>query len=213
MSKTGVNHIYALVFCVMMVIGVGLATPRLFVLIHQYIIETKILPAQNIKIIDKEFNVILNGDSAMQTIIYYRFYPQITSDATAYQGRVAVTTQSKDKDFLKNNTSMWVLGKRDNKIQNILMNKIEYKSIDEMKQMCILNPTASSYCKYMQTLSDHGYKSMILVPVNRAADYSVIGYVLFIFDDLLPESDLQATVNRIKLHLSRIQPSLQYVQR
>ena len=216
MAKTyltdGIKKLYAFIFCVSIIIGVVLITPRVFVLIHQQIVENKILPADDIRVIDKEFNVILNGNQSMQTIIYYRFYPQSNITAAAYKGRVAVTTQSKTKNFLSDHTELWVLGKRDHdRIQDILLNKVEYKSIDEIKRSCIESPGAQ-YCEYMKTLAERGYKSMIMVPVDRKTDHSVIGYVLFMFTDLVPESDLQSTVHRIRLHLSKIEPSLQYLR-
>lgn len=208
----GIKRLYAFIFCVCLLISAVLITPRVFVLIHQQIVENKILPADDIRIIDREFNVILNGNQSMQTIIYYRFYPQSSITASAYKGRVAVTTQSKTKNFLSDHTELWVLGKRDNqRIQDILLNKIEYKIIDDIKESCI-ESSGEQYCEYMKTLSERGYKSMIMVPVDRKTDHSVIGYVLFMFTDLVPETDLQSTVDRIRLHLSKIEPSLQYLR-
>ena len=208
----GIKKLYAFIFCISLLISAVLITPRVFVLIHQQIVENKILPADDIRVIDREFNVILNGNQAMQTIIYYRFYPQSNITTSAYKGRVAVTTQSKTKNFLSDHTELWVLDKHDNnRIQDILLNKIEYKSIDEIKKSCIESQNAQ-YCEYMKTLAERGYKSMILVPVDKKTDHSVIGYVLFMFTDLVPATDLQNTVDRIRLHLSKIEPSLQYLR-
>lgn len=203
-------HIYTIVLCSLLLVGALLLAPTIFSFIHKSIIEAKVLPATDIKLIDKEFNVILNGSSSMKTIVYYRFYPQET--ATEYKGRVAVTTQSKIANFFETNTAMWVLNRHDDRMQDVLMNKISYKTITDLRNKCSIDPT-ESYCETMSKWEEKGYQSVLMVPVNRPSDYSVIGYVLFMFDDLLGKNDLDQTVARIKLHLSRVEPNLQYMKK
>lgn len=179
---------------------VVVASPKVYALIHQTIVTSKILPYRDIVVIDTEFNKILNSDDKLNTIIFYRFYSESTE--LSLRGRMAVTAISKDSKFFEKNNTFWVLDRKDDKIQDILLNNTIYKNIDDISAKC--TEINSQQCLNIKKMKDNGIKSIILIPVDSMRDYSVIGYVVFMFNKTLSPDEISSETETLRDHLLNI---------
>lgn len=159
-------------------------------------IQENIFPyTYHVNKIDDNMQEIINLDDSIQSIVLYRFNKDQQSKLILSQEGITFKNRYPHR---KLSNYMYLIDKKNNSFQELLLNKVHYENVYTSNNECTQNYDPDNFTCSLVKSTRVTNDTVITIPIMDMNGYEVIGYAMITVDKPYNKFEVELLVNNIK---------------